>query len=699
MGALRYQLLGVACAFLGVGSAAAQTSEEDELALAYGDKAFVSIATGSRQPVTRAPAVASVITAEDIAAIGAVDLDQVLETVPGMHVARSTQGNMPVYVVRGINTSDYNPQILMLENGIPMTRIFTGNRGEIWGGYPVENIARIEIIRGPGSALYGADAFSGVINIITKTAADIAGTRTGVRLGSFNSRDAWVEHGGKLGVLDVAAYLRAGRTDGAKESVTADAQTSADAAFHTKASYAPGSSNLGYNSIDGNLDLSYDKWRFRTGYKKRYDVQSGTGIASALDPVGRSSSERITSDVTYTDNDFAKDWDIKLQASYMYMREFSDLILFPPGSFGGVFPSGVIGSPYKWERNYRLNGSAFYTGFKNHRLRIGAGHEDMDLYKVRESKNFTFSFVPGVGYAPTPIGSVAEATTANIFLLPHDRTLNYLYLQDEWNVAKDWHLTAGVRHDRYSDFGGTTNPRIAVVWDAAYNFTAKILANRAFRAPSFVELYAFNNPVAIGNAGLKPETIQTIETAFNWQPTSALQVGLSLFQYKIDNLIRYVPNADPLTGSTAQNTSRQDGHGMEIEATWDINRSFRLIGNYAYQTSMDKATNTDAGAAPHHHVYVRGDWRLPANWTASTQINWIADTKRAFGDTRSTIPNYRTVDATLRKGSSIANKWELSFSIRNLFNTKVFEPSPAGTIPNDFPQAGRSGYLQAIYWL
>jgi outer membrane receptor for ferrienterochelin and colicin len=75
---------------------AAPQTEEEDLALAYGDKSFVSIASGSRQPVTRAPSVATVVTAEDIAAIGAADLDEVLETVPGMHVARSPIGYNPI---------------------------------------------------------------------------------------------------------------------------------------------------------------------------------------------------------------------------------------------------------------------------------------------------------------------------------------------------------------------------------------------------------------------------------------------------------------------------------------------------------------------------------------------------------------------------------------------------------------------------
>jgi outer membrane receptor for ferrienterochelin and colicin len=177
---------------------AQSSSEEEDLSSAFGDKAMVSIATGSQQLLRRAPAVATVITAQDIAAMGATDLDEVMETVPGVHVSRGIQGYIPLYVMRGIY-GDYNSHTLMLQNGVPMTTMLVGNRGNTWYGLPLENIARIEIIRGPGSALYGADAYSGVINIITKTAADTPGTEFGMRVGSFNTRSAWAQHGGKLG--------------------------------------------------------------------------------------------------------------------------------------------------------------------------------------------------------------------------------------------------------------------------------------------------------------------------------------------------------------------------------------------------------------------------------------------------------------------------------------------------------------------
>ncbi|HEY6898233.1 MAG TPA: TonB-dependent receptor [Rhodocyclaceae bacterium] len=680
------------------GYACAQMSEEDELALAFGDKTTLSIATGAAQPLSRAPAAATVITAEDIAAIGATDLDEVLETVPGLHVSRQQSFNDAKYVIRGIS-SQYNPEVLMLVNGIPLTQAFVGNRGDLWGGLPVENIARIEVIRGPGSALYGADAFAGVINITTKGAAEINGTRAGIRAGSFNTQDAWFQHGGKVGALDVAAYLRIGSTDGFKKTIAVDAQTGLDA-FGTHASLAPGNGSFGKDSIDGQLDLGYDKWRFRVGYTKRDNVGSAYGVASALDPTGSSSAERVTSDLTWHDKNFAENWDITLQASYSDYNEKSRLVLFPAGSSfafagGGTFPNGMQGNPSKWERHLRYTASAFYTGFANHRLRLGLGHEKEDIYKTSESKNFGFAGT----VMPQALGSVVDATAATIFLQPHSRDLNYLYAQDEWTFAKDWFLTAGVRHDRYSDFGSTTNPRIAVAWEAAYDLTAKMMVGRAFRAPSFVELYATSNPVAAGNPNLRPETIETFEAGLNWTPKSGVQLGGTLFRYHMRDILRFVANANPFTGNTAQNTGGQIGEGLELEAAWDISKSVRLSGNYAIQHATDQTTHKDPGDAPRQHMYVRADWRFLPEWTLNTQANWVADRKRTAGDTRPQIPDYTTVDLTLRQASS-HSPWDFAISVRNLFDEKALEPSAApGQIPGDLPQPGRAWYFQANYKL
>lgn len=676
------------------------SGEEDELALSFGDNATISIATGAQQPLRRAPAVATVITAQDIKAMGATDLNDVMETVPGVHVSRSPVAYTPLYQFRGIS-SDYNPQTLMLQNGVPMTTMFIGNRGLFGYGLPLENVERIEVIRGPGSALYGADAFSGVINIITKSSADIQGTEVGARGGSFNTYDAWVLHGGKLGAMDVAAYLRAGRTDGFKEQVAADSQSYIDGAVGSSASLAPGSVNTGSKGLDAGLDLSHQNVRWRLGYVLR-EGETGAGVARALDPVGRGKSERINSDLSWTGIELARHWDLGLSASYMhYTQQIPEpLMLFPPGALGGAFPNGMFGGPHTWERQLRLSAVSTYTGLDEHSLRVGLGHDDLDLYKTREFKNFNFVVVPISG-KPTPVpvvrgdGSVVEVPVGESFLMPHRRKVDYVYVQDEWRFAQDWALTGGIRHDRYSDIGDTTNPRLAMVWDASVDLTAKLLYGKAFRAPALTEQYSINNPVAQGNPDLRPETIGTWEAAFAWQARPDTDVNLSLFSYRMKGIIR---TTDQGTGvSVWNNAGTQRGKGLELEAVWRATNTLRLQGHYAWQRSVDEASGHDAGFAPRHHLFGRMDWSVANGWQVGGQVNRVAGRKRALGDSRPDIADYTTFDLTLRS-SAISKGWEFIASIRNLFDADAREPTSAGdNIPGDLPLAGRSFYLQASY--
>jgi outer membrane receptor protein involved in Fe transport len=677
---------------------AQSSSEEEDLSSAFGDKAMVSIATGSQQLLRRAPAVATVITAQDIAAMGATDLDEVMETVPGVHVSRGIQGYIPLYVMRGIY-GDYNSHTLMLQNGVPMTTMLVGNRGNTWYGLPLENIARIEIIRGPGSALYGADAYSGVINIITKTAADTSGTEVGMRAGSFNTRSVWAQHGGKLGPVDVAAYLRAVHTDGFKEPLKADTQSLLDRLFGTQATLAPGPLNLGYEGVDGSLDLSYQKWRFRAGYKLR-EGETGPGIAATLDPVGRVSSERITADMSWNGIELTKDWDLGLMASYLqYKQQFPVAAqLFPAGAFGGSFPDGVFGAPNTWERQLRLSLVSTYSGLAGHNLRVGLGHDDLNMYRTQEFKNFTLK--DGVLPVPTPGAALIEVPVADSFLAPTRRTVDYVYVQDEWRLARDWTLTGGLRRDHYSDFGDTTNPRVALVWDASLDWTAKLLYGQAFRAPAFAELFTGNNPVVRGNPKLSPETISTWEAVIAWQARPDTSLNLSLYKYRMKDIIRMTAVDD--AARMSKNAGAQHGHGMELETTWKATAALQVEAHYAWQRSIDDTSGQDAGYAPRHHLFGRVDWSTSNDWSLGAQLNHVAGRQRAAGDVRPNIADYTTVDLTVRRHGGVKG-WEFTGGIRNLFNADAREPtltpSPSNSIPDDLPQARRSMYLQAIYRL
>ena len=164
------------------------------------------------------------------------------------------------------------------------------------------------------------------------------------------------------------------------------------------------------------------------------------------------------------------------------------LVLFPAGAFGGAYPDGFIGNPGYKEENARIDFSALYRGINNHLIRTGTGFYWDDVFEVTESKNFNPNFSPRAN------GLEDISDTAEIWLPEKQRTSYYLFAQDEWKLARNWLATTGVRYDHFSDFGNTTNPRLALVWATTDKITTKLLYGKAFRAPSFSELFATSNP-------------------------------------------------------------------------------------------------------------------------------------------------------------------------------------------------------------
>ncbi|MBH1970591.1 MAG: TonB-dependent receptor [Moraxellaceae bacterium] len=667
-----------------------------------------SIASGTQTPLDKAAAIATVITADDIAAMGATSIDQVLETVPGLHVTRSSQTYFPKYIIRGI-TSTFNPQTLMLVNGIPITSLFTGDRGHISGGeMPIKSIARIEVIRGPGSALYGADAFSGVINIVTKQHDDINGTKTGARVGSFGTQSVWLEHGGSYNKVNVGFTLEAETTDGFKRTVEYDAQTVVDndpqlqATFGAPpASLAPSSTSNMKDSIEARLNIAHDNSLLRVGYQGRYDVGSTVGYAEALDPTSRVSSQRYNLDYTYTLNDLTPNIDVESRVSYYKNTQEvkTNILLFPAGAGAGFFANGFIGNPGYQEENARIDLSALFKGLNNHLIRLGTGFTWDDMFEVTETKNFMVAFQTNGSpvFLPRPSGMIEDVSdTPEVYLPESQRTNHYVFVQDEWKFAPNWQATTGIRYDHFSDFGDTTNPRLALVWAATDKITTKLLYGKAFRAPSFVELFGISNPLTLGNRNLKPETIDTYELALSHQLSSKLLYTANIYRYNIKDFITFVPQ---IGGAKAQNIGELQGHGLELEADYSPVYNLRFLVNYAYQQSTDKKTDVDVGDAPNQQIYARSEWTVTPDWHFDSQVTWVGKQKRVAGDTRPALSDYTTMDLTLRK-QDVINGLELALSVRNVFDADVREPSTGGVVvnmPNDYPMAGRSVYAEVQY--
>ncbi len=683
-------------------------SEEEEFELAYGDEDFISIATGRSKLISKAPAVASIITAEEIERSGARTIDEVLESVPGLHVSSSSTRLSPVYSMRGIST-DRNPQVLVLLNGVATTNLYFGDRGPV-SSMPVHAVSRVEIIRGPGSAVYGADAFAGVINIITKTASDYDGLTTGVRVGEFSETDAWVSFG-KTDGIDVAFTIQAHKTDGDDDrEVDSDAQTVFDNVLATSASNAPGSLDTQQERVDINFEVSDDDWVLRYWSRHIDKVGSGPGVALALDPGGNGEVDDYLIDFTFNNllEGITENWEGSLQLSYYDVNTKSESTLFPASTVlpidgvGNVnpivgvptlFSDGLIGNPEVYEKRTGIDLAAYSKNFDKHQLRLAFGFSTSEL-EAKEEKNFG----PGV-----TVGTLTDVTgTPFIFIEDEDRDIYYLSVQDEINLAPGWELTAGVRYDDYSDFGDTTNPRVALVWDTSRTLTTKILYGRAFRAPSFAELYSVNNPVVIGNDDLDPEIINTYEVAFDYVPRQDTHIGLNIFTYEIEDLIQFVTGGSG--ASTAQNTGDQTGKGVEFEWSWEASEVLKLSGNVALISAEDDDINKDAANFPEQQVYLQANWFITENWILVPQVHYVGEQQREEGDPRSDLDSYTVVNVSLTSNPNENQGIRWQVGVNNLTDEEYADPSPfeaslpgGSFMPDDFPAEGRQVYVLGQY--
>jgi outer membrane receptor for ferrienterochelin and colicin len=637
-----------------------------------------SIATGTETPLDKAASVVSVITADDIAEMGATDLNHVLESVPGLHIGLSDQAYFPKFTFRGI-TSKFNPHALMLINGVPITGLFSGNRGHIWGGVPVKSVERIEVIRGPGSALYGADAFAGVINVITKSAKDLDGTTLGVRGGSFDTYGGWVTHGDTYDGYEFGTTLEYQSQNSWDEEIVDILGKSQDA-------------NTAVDALDLRLELAKGDWRVRAGYQNRNDLGVANGLAQSHDSNGQYDSDRANIDYTHLFDGIADNFELESRLSYYYYTQQIDTntTLFPVGSPG--FPEGVIGAPSYREEQARFDLSGLFDGIGGHFMRFGIGGFWGDIYETTELKNFDLNLAL-LPFPFDPRGSLDDVSdTPDVFLPEKDRTSYYAFVQDEWQLADDWALTSGLRYDKYSDFGGTTNPRVALVWATTDAITTKLLYGKAFRAPSFNELFVTANPIALGNSELEPEIIDSYELALSHQIDSKLSYNLNVFFYEIDDYIQF-------GASGAENTGRRNGKGGEAELEYRASSSLKLFANYAYQRSMDKNSDTYVGEAPNHQFYTRVQLKTDEGLHITPQFNWVGKQKRVAGDTRTEpLDDYSYFDLTVRQ-TGINERWDLSATVRNLFNADIREPSPSGGVPSDFIKPGRHFVAELSYKL
>jgi len=658
----------------------------------------VSIASGTAKPAAQSAAVTSVITAEQITAMGATELHEILETVPGMHVTIQPVTGDYNYTLRGIR-NDTNAEVLLLMNG---TRFSTPYQGTHMTRMiiPVKNIQRVEVIRGPGSAMYGADAFAGVINIVTKKAGDIDGVNIGARGGNDDTSSSWGQYGGQWQGWNVAGSLQYSHNgvDGDR-IIKSDILSASPAA---PVSQAPGPMQNQNERWNGHLNLQRKHWDLGFWAFNETDAGLNAGTAGALDNKGRTNGDNYLADIRYSSEDMLQDLELQGHASFLHTNVDANIYLFPAGAVlpvgndGNIsllgtrpvaFPNGARYMPQFKNTVPTFEFTGIYKGLRDNILRMVTSYRYEEM-NVQEARNYGPGVLDNGALIAPPLTDVTGTKNASIG--DHHRDIWSMALQDEWSFARDWNLTTGLRYDHYSDFGGTWNPRGALVWNVNTQLTAKLLYGQAYRAPSFLEQYQQNSALFKGDPALRPETIATTEIAFDYRPSKNLRTGLNLYHYEIKDLIGGVITGSQLTEHNLP--GGQDGYGSEFEWDWKFHPDWNLRGNYAWQFARREATHTRVATVPEHHVYSALAWNFMPKWQIQTQVNWIGHRLSDPGDSR-VLNDYQTVDLTLHS-RRLMGHLDLAASVRNLFDTRGKEPATSSYAYN-MPIATQTFYFEA----
>ena len=431
--------------------------------------------------------------------------------------------------------------------------------GIYWKGLTTNMIERVEIIRGPGSALFGSDASAGVVNVITKTAGKIKQAEAGVRAGSFDTQAGWVQAGGDWNGFDIGFTAELSHTDGHNPFIAVDGQTASDLTYGTHVSTAPGNARYGWDSADLRFSMARGNWRLLADHlspRQRGNRADRRCRAGSANPWER---QPIQHPLFYSNNEFAQDWGLNAEARYFHLDYTSGDGFYerPPGytDATGTYPDGFINRMRSAERGYVVEGSGLYTGLKQHAIRLGGGYSSENLYLAEQYINLG----TGPDGNPLPAGGPLVDISDSPYAFAPERTrqIRYLFLQDIWTIAHDLELTAGARYDHYSDFGGSLNPRLALVWQSTDRLTTKLLYGEAFRAPSYLELYALT-AASRPNPDLAPEKTQNLGSVIFLPGLEGFEAGSWFLPVRTVRPHRHQSvNAKPVPEHGQQHVSRR----------------------------------------------------------------------------------------------------------------------------------------------
>ncbi len=618
----------------------------------------------SPQILADSPYSVSVITAEDISYLGARTLSDVFRHLPGMRVDITNRGK-PVLAIRGIrrDTSDY---VLILLDGHPLNEGASGSAlfHTDQSRLPLRNIDRIEVVRGPGSAIHGANAFLSTVNIITRKEAQK--TAEADICYEFDSngtigKDYNLHYGGDI-ADNVLLKLNLNHTD----------QPGQDVFVESDVAGRSGYADNRFEHTDFQGLIKHDRLRISARYNET-DRGEFTGALNLLAP----DTSYVNYDTLYTNLKYGFNWSPDMEGEFhTYFDKMGGTArLHIPGD---VFP---IGSPfsgigkiqdlsmqgYKIGSNLKLT----YRGLLDHRPTIGISYE----YDRQENLKVSANYIDNLA----PLPSMQDVTDLIPFGRDADRNSYAIFIEDLWQLSAGWRLNAGLRYDHYSDFGGSLNPRLGLKWQFTPDNSIRFTYGTAFRAPDFRSLYLITETL-LGNPDLAEEKIETLELAFRSVLWKGVELGVTYFNNDMEDLIVG-------TSGKFENAQNARSRGLELEARLNLKQGPYLAMNYSYVKSR---LGGDAYPdEPRHSASLIAGVPLNPDLDVSTNIYWQSESPRAPGDPRSQLESYSIMNINFFYRSFIDNL-NFKFNLYNLFDTEYSLPSQRDGIPGDYPGRGRS---------
>ncbi|MBI4517861.1 MAG: TonB-dependent receptor [Deltaproteobacteria bacterium] len=651
-----------AVALVGPGRAAADDVTERELLLF--DEPQVSAAAKHTQPVREAPAAVTVITKDDIRRFGYRTLAEALRSVRGFY--GSSDRNYDYIGVRGfLRPSDYNDRILLLINGHTYKDdIYQTAQVGTEFGIDLEAVERIEVVRGPGSALYGGNALFAVINVVTAGAGDRRGVFPLVEAGSFGRKRGQVTAGH---VFDNGLELLASGSvldlDGQRHLFYpefADPSTNNGVARDSDADRALNfyaSARLHNLSLQGGSN-----WRDK-------HIPTGAFGANFNDPDTKSVDERSFADLLYT-------------AALAPELALTTRVFYDRYRYQGTY---IYGSGTDRTKNQDLALShwlgsetrAEWTGLRSARLTVGA---EYTYHPGAMQENYD---LPGAGR-----------------ILDDNRAFNTwgVYAQEEFAVLSNLTLVGGLRYDRHYNRVDNISPRAAAIWHPSPATTLKLLYGRAFRPPNLFEqyyAYASTGTISLANAKLEPEQIATYEGVLEQELWGRVRGVLAVYHYTVKDLIDQVqvPSTDPDTVVIQyQNVSAARATGAEFELRVPL--PLGVMGRASYSLQETRAAGGRLlSNSPKHLGNAGVAFPLPAGLSGAADINVVGP--------RDTLQGQRLEPAVVANAhvsyATPIPRLGLTADCYNLFDNIYADPGGVEHVQDRIPQDGFSFRVQLHY--